>query len=494
MQWLLEIVGRFLTVFSELLITPVLSLGDQQFSIGSVILLVALAIAIFLASRRISEWIKRRLLSRLERGLREAIAALTSYLLALFGVLILLQTAGIDLSSLTVLAGVLGIGIGFGLQNLASNFISGLTLLFEQPIKVGDFIEIDGLMGTVEKISIRSTIVRTNDDVFVIVPNLRFVEQNIINWSYRQPYCRLHLPISVAYGTDPVLVTEALLEAAHKEPLVLSKPSPKVWFIEFGESGLNFELLVWVDTPEDSEPIKSSLNYRINQEFQQRHIEIPYPQQDIHIRSIHGLEGFSQRKEIPSPPVMAEPNGSDPNGKGPILSTSATVQPTISNLNLRDLLRRVAYFEHCSELELRQLIEYGYRQLFPAHQVICRENDPGDSFYIILTGCVEVFSQRANQYIATLHAGEFFGEMSLLLGMPRSATVRTLVESTLFIVDRRDLQKLLVNHQELADQIAHKLAERQQVLREMGLSTEGGLPSDTPFFWMRRQIQTLFGI
>ena len=160
--------------------------------------------------------------------------------------------------------------LGFGLQNLASNFISGVTLLIEQPIRVGDFIEIDKLLGTVENISIRSTTVRTLDGVFVIVPNIRFVENNIINWSYRDPRCRLHVSIGVAQGSDTLLVTEALLAAARKDPKVLTDPPPRVWFKGFSESAMLFELLVWTNQPTESEPIKSALYFGIDREFHHR--------------------------------------------------------------------------------------------------------------------------------------------------------------------------------------------------------------------------------
>jgi potassium efflux system protein len=163
-----------------------------------------------------------------------------------------------------------------------------------------------------------------------------------------------------------------------------------------------------------------------------------------------------------------------------------------SNLALRDLLRRISYFEQCSDAELLQLIEYGYRQLFPVDQVVCEENTPGDSFYLILKGSVEIFSKRVEQYIATLNEGEFFGEMSLLLGIPRSATVRTLEDTILFVIERNDLQRLLENHRGLADQIAQKLMERQQTLREMGILSE--FSEETPLLKIRRRLQTLFGI
>jgi CRP-like cAMP-binding protein len=163
-----------------------------------------------------------------------------------------------------------------------------------------------------------------------------------------------------------------------------------------------------------------------------------------------------------------------------------------NNLTLRDLLRRITYFEQCSDVELLQLIEYGYRQLFPADQIVCEEDTEGESFYIILKGSVEIFSKRVEQYIATLNEGEFFGEMSLLMGIPRSVTVRTLEDSVLFVVEHQDLERLLQQHQGLADQIARNLVERQQTLREMGILTE--FSEETPFVRIRRRLQTLFGI
>lgn len=487
MQWIFLKVRQLFTELSQLFTTPVFEIGSKHFSISSIATLILLGLIVVLMSRAMSQWLKRRLLQRFDRGMREAIAAIIGYLLSAFGLLVVLQSAGINLSSLTVLAGVLGIGFGFGLQNLASNFISGLTLLFEQPIKVGDFVEVDGLLGTVEKISIRSTIVRTPDDVFVIVPNLRFVEQNIINWSYHAPRCRIHIPVGVAYGSDSVLVTEALLATARMEPRVLSHPAPKVWFRGFGDSALNFELLVWIDKPQESEPIKSALNFLIEQELRQRRIAIPFPQRDLHITNLSELGQLLQRNSM-----TENGNGKVSDKDIPTIGSAASTK-TVNNWTLRDLLRRVSYFDRCTDLELRQLIEYGYRQLFPSQQIICRENDPGESFYIILTGCVEVISQRTGKYIATLHEGEFFGEMSLLMGTPRTATVRTLEETTLFIIGRSDLQKLLMEHRQLADQIAEKLAERQQVLRDMGLMLEGN-PEETPFIRIRKRIQTLFHI
>ena len=491
---------RFFEHFWGAMTTPIFYIGDTHLSISAIVKLIVLAIFAFIIAKIISEGIKRSLLVRmgLDRGSREAISTITSYILATLGCIIVLQGAGINLTSLTVLAGVVGIGFGFGLQNLASNFISGLTLLFEHQIRVGDFIEIDNLLGTVETISIRSTIIKTIDGLFVIIPNIKFVETNIINWSYRDPRCRLHIPVGVAYGSDPVIVTEALLIAARMESNVLSHPSPKVWFHGFGDNALNFELLVWIDQPQESDAIKSAVNFLIDYEFRHRHIEIPFPQRDLWLRNPKELTQFfpNNNKDDnsngnfftpnakPSAELKSNPTVSDP-------KKSASKSP--SNWTLRDLLRRVTYFEQCTDLELRQLIEYGYRQLFSAGQIVCKEEDPGDSFYIILSGTVEVLSQKADKYIATLHEGEFFGEISLLLGTPRTATVKTREDAILFVVERHDLQKLLIEQPNLADQIAQKLSERQQALRDLGL-LDGDSLEQTPFVKIRKRIQVLFGI
>lgn len=487
MNWLLTQIQGILASLSQFFSAPIFEVGNHRYSLSLILTLILVTIAVFWISRYLSNLLKRNLLARLglDRGTREVIAALVRYLLTALGFIIVLQTAGVNLSSLTLFAGVLGIGLGFGLQNLASNFISGITLLLEQPMRVGDFIEVDKLLGTVENISIRSTTVRTQDGVFVIVPNVKFVENSIINWSYRDPRCRLHIPIGVAYGSDTLLVTEALLAAARKDSKVLSDPPPKVWFRGFGNSSLDFELLVWINQPPDSEPIKSGLNFLIDRELRQRGIEVPFPQREIHIRNLGDFHSLSGRD---SAAEAAQPRTIEAVGR----QTHREAPKAPGNMALRDLLRRISYFEACSDTEILKLIEYGYRQLFPGDQIVCTEDTPGESFYIILKGSVEIFSKRAEQYIATLNEGEFFGEMSLLMGIPRSATVRTLEDTVLFVIERNDLQRLLEEHQGLADQIAQRLLERQQTLKEMGILSD--YSEETPLIKIRRRLQNLFGI
>lgn len=484
MNWLLKPLQEFFAEVVELFATPMFEIGGNKYSLSLIVTLIIISLGVFWVSRRLSNLIKRRLLERLglDRGSREAVATVIRYALTALGFIIVLQTAGVNLSSLTLFAGVLGIGLGFGLQNLASNFISGLTLLVEQSIRVGDFVEVDELLGTVENISVRSTAVRTQDGVVVIVPNIRFVENNVINWSYRDTRCRLHIPVGVAYGSEPLLVSEALLEAARKSSRVLSEPPPRVWFRKFGDSAMEFELLVWIAEPAESEPIKSGLNFLIEQELRSHNLEVPFPQRDLYIRNLDQLVEHIRPGE---------------NGNGKAHADSVIVEKRLKpsssgNFALRDLLRRISYFQQCSDTEILELIEYGYRQLFPANQIVCEEGTPGEAFYLILRGSVEIFSKRAEQYIATLNEGEFFGEMSLLMGIPRSATVRTLEECILFVVERHDLQRLLQNHPNLADQLTRQLMERQQTLRAMGILSD--FSEETPVVRIRKRLQTLFGI
>ena len=491
MNWIVKQTQSIFKALSEIFTADLFYLGGQKITIFLIIEIIVFTLIAWLIVRIIKEWIKRWFLVRFgfDRGSREAIASVIGYILAIFGFLIVLQKVGIDLSSLTVIAGAIGIGVGFAFKNLASNFISGITLLFEQPIKVGDLVEVGDILGTVEKISIRSTVIRNLTGVFVIVPNFRFMENDVVNWSYQDSRSAIKIPINIAYGSDTVLVTEALLAAARKEPKVLSYPAPKVLFTGFGDYALEFKLLVWIENPREQFLIISSLNFLIESELRYRSIKIPFPQRDLHIQNPEALAGLWQK------PISTEiPNGKVPLHNRSILDKKKPIPKSPNNWTLRDLLRQVSYFEKCSNVELRQLIEEGYRQVFPTGEMICRENDPGDAFYIILSGSVEVFSEQTGKYIVTRSAGEFFGEMSLLMGIPRTASIRSLEETILFVVDRDNLQNLLVKHQGLADRICEELSTRQDSLRSLGLLNNDIESGQNPIVWIRQRIRTLFEI
>ena len=216
---------------------------------------------------------------------------LVHYVLLTVGFLIALSWVGIDLSKFALFASALGVGVGFGLQNLISNFVAGLMLLFEQTLKVGDFIELEsGLMGEVREINIRSTLITTNDNVDVVVPNSEFVSGHVMNWTMRDVNRRIHVPFGVAYGTDKELVRKAALEAAAKIEHTLTGVegrSPQVWLTEFGDSSLNFELIVWL-TPEGVKrpgAVRAAYLWEIETALGKYGIEIPFPQRDLHVRS-----------------------------------------------------------------------------------------------------------------------------------------------------------------------------------------------------------------
>ncbi|MGB5769153.1 MAG: mechanosensitive ion channel domain-containing protein [Crocosphaera sp.] len=269
------------------LVTDVFRLGNQNYSVLDFFILVGLLAGLVTLTRMVSSVLKSKLLSAtgLSRSVQDTTALIVNYALIFLGTIVVLQVWGLDLSSLTVFASVLGVGIGLGLQGIAKEFVSGLVLIFERPIQVGDFVEVSGLMGTVERISVRSTEIRTLDQVSVILPNSRFLESEVINWSHSSPISRLKIPVSVAYGSNLEAVKKVLIDTAKNHREVLSMPSPQVWFAEFGNSSLDFNLLVWIRKPYKQFQIKSDLYFKIDSQFREEGIKIPFPQQDLHFRS-----------------------------------------------------------------------------------------------------------------------------------------------------------------------------------------------------------------
>lgn len=219
-------------------------------------------------------------------GVSQSIGTIVQYVVIVAGGFIIIQTSRISLGSLNVLAGALGVGIGFGLQNIANNFISGLIILFERPIKVGDRIDVGNIAGDVVKISARSTMVNTNDNISVIVPNSEFINQKVINWSHNDRNIRFHVPVGVSYKEDPARIKEILLEVAEANPDVLKRPAPEVLFVEYGDSSINFDLMIWTSTYINRPKVlMSQLYYVIFEKFKEHNIEIPFPQRDLHLRS-----------------------------------------------------------------------------------------------------------------------------------------------------------------------------------------------------------------
>ena len=257
-------------------------------SLVQIFLLIGLLVAVFWISSRTKRFLFNRFLvnSGLDRALQYAIAQIISNAVLVVGVLIVLENTGIHLGALAVFAGAVGVGVGFGLQNIASNFISGLVILAERPITIGDRVEVAGITGQVQQIRARSTVIRTNDNITMIVPNTKFIDSPVTNWTYGDPRVRFRIPVGVAYGSDIAKVREALLAAGRENANTLKDPAPSVFLEKFGDNSIDFELVVW-SSEMSARPsrYRSDLNFAIERKFRESGIEIAFPQRDLHIRS-----------------------------------------------------------------------------------------------------------------------------------------------------------------------------------------------------------------
>jgi small-conductance mechanosensitive channel len=258
-----------------------------KLSLVQIFLLVALLIVVFWISSGTKRFLFNRLLAQsgLDRSLQYAIAQVASNIVLVVGIFIVLENTGIHLGALTVFAGAVGVGVGFGLQNIASNFISGLVILAERPITIGDRVEVAGIAGQVEHIRARSTVIRTNDNIMMIVPNTKFIDSPVTNWTYGDRRVRFRIPVGVAYGSDVTKVRELLLAVAHENPHTLKDPAPTVFLEQFGDNAIDFKLMVW-SSEMSARPsrYRSDLNFAIAQRFREAGIEFPFPQRDLHIR------------------------------------------------------------------------------------------------------------------------------------------------------------------------------------------------------------------
>lgn len=272
----------------EVLNYSLIDTGSSSLTVGLILTLTFSFVALFV----ITEWVRRflvhKVLSRykIEAGTRASIGAIVKYVLIIAGIFSILQTSGVDLSAFGILAGALGVGIGFGLQNITNNFISGLIILFEQPIKIGDRIEVGDVFGDVIKISARSTMIVTNDNVSIIVPNSQFIDRQVINWSHNDRNIRFGISVNVGYAEDPEKVKAILIDIANQHNGVLKMPPPDVLFEEISENSLNLFLRVWtsefINRPK---VLKSELYYSIYKRFREENIELPYPQRDLHLKT-----------------------------------------------------------------------------------------------------------------------------------------------------------------------------------------------------------------
>ncbi len=274
------------------------AIGKVNLSIRGILMAVVIVYLTYLGVRLGRALINYQILENrsLERGLKDSILTVSSYLGWGLGLLLALAVIGVDTTSLAVVFGALSVGIGFGLQNIFNNFISGLILLFERPIQVGDYVEVGGLWAEVKKINVRSTVVQTFDNAAVIIPNSEFISQRVTNWSFKDKRMRRNIEVGVAYGSDIDLVEKTLLEIVNKRKRVLKFPKPDVIFIDHGPSALIFRLRIWVHV-DNYWAVPSLIRFEIDKHFRELGIEIAFPQQDLHIRSYP--EEF--KPQVPAP-------------------------------------------------------------------------------------------------------------------------------------------------------------------------------------------------
>lgn len=257
---------------------------------------VAAVVISLVASRIVRTILRKQVLSKLDldRGLEYALLRFVHYLILIVGVYIGLKTVNVPLGAVVGLFAVIGVGIGFGLQNLASNFISGVILLVERPVKVGDRLGFNDVWGDVKRINLRTTLIETPDNIAIIVPNSKLLENEVTNYSYGDPKIRLRIPVGIAYGSDCEKATEIMKRAALENEHILDNPPPKTWFLDFGDSSLNFELLFWIPSATLKNDIISEVNHAIDRGFRENGIEIPFPQRDLHLRSAEPALRFAR--------------------------------------------------------------------------------------------------------------------------------------------------------------------------------------------------------
>ncbi|MBL4594049.1 MAG: mechanosensitive ion channel [Flavobacteriales bacterium] len=250
-----------------------------------------LVVFIFFAVKGINHSVDLLIKKRLERdgvndfveGRSKSLTQIFKYIIYILGFTIAINSLGIDINFIIGVFATLGLGIGFALQDVFKDLISGIIILFEGNVSVGDILEVDGIVGTVKEIKLRTSLVRTRDGIYIVVPNNRIVNEKVINWSTNTKITRFNVMVGVAYGSDVKKVKALLLQSVAENELVSKRPTPMVFFKGFGDSALDFEVHYWIDDTWKTEIIKSDLRFAIDKLFRENNIQIPFPQRDVHL-------------------------------------------------------------------------------------------------------------------------------------------------------------------------------------------------------------------
>ncbi len=285
---------KIIDTFLKFINFEIFQLGETAITGSKLVAVILMLVAAWWAGRLVEHTLMklstRHSATKLNPTGAYALSRILRYAIWIGISLLGLNYLGINISSLALFGGAIGVGVGFGLQTIFSNLVSGIIILMEKTLKVGDFVDLEsGTVGTVKEISLRYTRVITNDNVDIIVPNSEFVNGRVTNWTYDELLRRIHVPFGVAYGTDKALVKEAAIEAAKcvSGTVTSENRMPDVWLVKFGDNSLDFELVIWVERALLMSPGRTQAQYlwAIETELAQRGIEIPFPQRDLHIRS-----------------------------------------------------------------------------------------------------------------------------------------------------------------------------------------------------------------
>ncbi len=268
----------------EILTKPILKLSDSSISLSSLIISVIIVLASFRVAKLLGHVIRRYLEAKsVDSGVRDSIGKFAHYFVIAIGILFALDNLGISINSLAAVGAVLMVGIGFGLQNITQNFISGIIILIERPVKVGDIVNVGSTSGRIVDIRVRSTIIQTRDEISIIVPNSKLISEEVINESLSGERVRQHVRVGVAYGTDVPLVNRLLIQAAIEHERVMKEPAPIAIFENFGDSSLDFDLRFWCEDLWVIDQINSEIRSRIDELFREHKVSIPFPQRDVHL-------------------------------------------------------------------------------------------------------------------------------------------------------------------------------------------------------------------
>lgn len=323
-------------------------IGQTPVTFGGIVAGLLVAVGAMVLAALVAAGL-RRLRATRRRGAQALyiIEKIVTYGIVIFGLMAGLSTVGLNLSSLAVFAGAIGVGVGLGLQGVVKEFVSGLVLIFDRVVNIGDYIELEnGQRGLVQEIGPRATRIRTNDNIDILLPNSHLIENAVVNWTLHGRTRRIHVPFGVAYGSDKELVRKVVLEAARAIPFTLpdsDEHKAQVWLVGFGDSSLNFELLVWPTLEAVKRPaaMLAAYTWAIDDALRAANVEIPFPQRDIRVRSLFGreedaamdalrLDRAGERSPAPSPAAPASTNDAADDLARPLpnLETAEAKTPT----------------------------------------------------------------------------------------------------------------------------------------------------------------------